>query len=172
MRLKTTTVYVTHDQIEAMTMADRIVVMHDGVIEQIGSPLELYDRPANLIVAGFIGTPAMNLLTGKLDGNTFVATDGTKITLGTVPGNSSGRAVTLGVRPEHFSIDPNGLPAEILTVEPTGSETQVVARFAGQEIMGAFRERITAQPGEKIRITPMPGAAHLFDTESGQRIAA
>ena len=78
MRLKTTTVYVTHDQIEAMTMADRIVVMHDGVIEQIGSPLELYDRPANLFVAGFIGSPAMNLISGKMDGSTFVADDGTR----------------------------------------------------------------------------------------------
>jgi multiple sugar transport system ATP-binding protein len=78
----------------------------------------------------------------------------------------------MGVRPEHFSLDPNGLPAEILTVEPTGSETQVVARFAGQEIMGAFRERITAQPGETLRIRPQPGAVHLFDTQSGQRIAA
>jgi multiple sugar transport system ATP-binding protein len=172
MRLKTTTVYVTHDQIEAMTMADRIVVMHDGVIEQIGSPLELYDSPANLFVAGFIGSPAMNLLSGKIDGNTFVAADGTKVALSSAPGNSSGRSVTLGVRPEHFSIDPNGLPAEILTVEPTGSETQVVARYAGEEIMGAFRERITAQPGEKIKIRPDGASVHLFDTESGKRIAA
>ena len=172
MRLGTTTVYVTHDQIEAMTMADRIVVMHDGIIEQIGSPLELYDRPANLFVAGFIGSPAMNMITGKMDGNTFVAGDGTRVDLAKAPANSADRPVTLGVRPEHFHLDPNGLPAEILTVEPTGSETQVVARFAGQEIMGAFRERITAQPGETLRIRPEPGAVHLFDTQSGQRIAA
>jgi len=172
MRLKTTTVYVTHDQIEAMTMADRIVVMHDGVIEQIGTPLELYDRPANLFVAGFIGSPAMNLLAGKMDGQTFVAEDGTKILLSRVMGAATGRPVTLGVRPEHFTIDPNGLPAEILTVEPTGSETQVVARFAGQEIMGAFRERITAQPGETLKITPIETSTHLFDSQTGQRIAA
>jgi len=172
MRLKTTTVYVTHDQIEAMTMADRIVVMHDGVIEQIGTPLELYDRPANLFVAGFIGSPAMNMLGGKMDGQTFIAEDGTRIALGNAPSNSVGRPVTLGVRPEHFHLDPNGPPAEILTVEPTGSETQVVAKFAGQEIMGAFRERITAQPGETLKITPIGGNTHLFDTQSGARIAA
>ena len=153
-------------------MADRIVVMHDGVIEQIGTPLELYDRPANLFVAGFIGSPAMNLLAGKMDGQTFVAEDGTKILLSRVMGAATGRPVTLGVRPEHFTIDPNGLPAEILTVEPTGSETQVVARFAGQEIMGAFRERITAQPGETLKITPIETSTHLFDSQTGQRIAA
>jgi multiple sugar transport system ATP-binding protein len=172
MRLGTTTVYVTHDQIEAMTMADRIVVMHDGIIEQIGSPLELYDRPANLFVAGFIGSPAMNMIVGKMEGNTFVADEGTRVDLSSAPANSAGRPVTLGVRPEHFHLDPNGLPAEILTVEPTGSETQVVARFAGQEIMGAFRERITAQPGETLRIRPESSAVHLFDTQTGQRIAA
>ena len=170
-RLETTTVYVTHDQIEAMTMADRIVVMHDGVIEQIGTPLELYDRPANLFVAGFIGSPAMNMIAGKMDGNSFIATDGTRIELPRNAGTSVGRPVTLGVRPEHLHLDPTGLPVEILTVEPTGSETQVVAKFAGQEIMGAFRERITARPGETINVRPEPSAVHLFDTESGQRIA-
>ncbi|MEQ1771547.1 MAG: sn-glycerol-3-phosphate ABC transporter ATP-binding protein UgpC [Devosia sp.] len=172
-RLKTTTVYVTHDQIEAMTMADRIVVMHDGVIEQIGSPLELYDRPANLFVAGFIGSPAMNMLPGKLDGDTFVAADGARIPLGrAAPSGAAGKAITLGVRPEHFALDPAGVPAEVVTVEPTGSETQVVARFAGQEIMGAFRERITTQPGQQLRITPQSSAVHLFDTETGQRLSA
>jgi multiple sugar transport system ATP-binding protein len=171
-RLKTTTVYVTHDQIEAMTMADRIVVMHDGIIEQIGTPLELYDRPANLFVATFIGSPAMNLVNGKMEGQDFIASDGTRISLGRGAGSSEGRPITLGVRPEHFHLDPNGVDAEILTVEPTGSETQVVARFAGGEIMGAFRERITAQPGEKIKIRPDSSTVHLFDTESGKRIAA
>ena len=171
-RLKTTTVYVTHDQIEAMTMADRIVVMHDGIIEQIGTPLELYDRPANLFVATFIGSPAMNLVNGKMEGQDFIASDGTRISLGRGAGSSEGRPITLGVRPEHFHLDPNGVDAEILTVEPTGSETQVVARFAGGEIMGAFRERITAQPGEKIKIRPDSSTVHLFDTESGKRLVA
>ncbi|HVX73183.1 MAG TPA: sn-glycerol-3-phosphate ABC transporter ATP-binding protein UgpC [Devosia sp.] len=172
MRLGTTTVYVTHDQIEAMTMADRIVVMHDGIIEQIGSPLELYDRPANLFVAGFIGSPAMNMIAGKMEGNTFVAGDGTRVELSNPPAGAAGKAVTLGVRPEHLHLDPAGLPAEILTVEPTGSETQVVARFAGQEIMGAFRERVTARPGETIRIRPDASAVHLFDSQTGARLSA
>jgi multiple sugar transport system ATP-binding protein len=172
LRLKTTTVYVTHDQIEAMTMADRIVVMHAGVIEQIGMPLELYDRPANLFVAGFIGSPAMNMIKGKIDGHSFVADDGTKIPLGMVPSNSAGRSVTLGVRPEHFRLDPDGVDAEVLTVEPTGAETQVVARFAGNEIMGAFRERIATQPGQMLKIRPEGNSVHLFDADSGSRIAA
>jgi multiple sugar transport system ATP-binding protein len=171
-RLKTTTVYVTHDQIEAMTMADRIVVMHDGVIEQIGTPLELYDRPANLFVAGFIGSPAMNMIKGTMDGNTFISENGTRVELSRGAGTSVGRPITMGVRPEHFHLDPNGVDAEVLTVEPTGSETQVVAKFAGQEIMGAFRERITTQPGQMLKIRPESGAVHLFDTESGKRIAA
>ncbi len=171
-RLKTTTVYVTHDQVEALTMADRIVVLRNGVVEQIGTPLELYDRPANLFVAGFIGSPAMNMIKGKIDGDSFVADDGTKIPLGKVPGNSAGRSVTLGVRPEHFSLDPNGVDAEVLTVEPTGSETQVVARFAGNEITGAFRERITTQPGQMLKIRPEGNSVHLFDADSGRRIAA
>jgi multiple sugar transport system ATP-binding protein len=163
---------VTHDQIEAMTMADRIVVMHDGVIEQIGTPLELYDRPANLFVAGFIGSPSMNMIKGTIDGDSFVADDGTRIPLDMVPGNSAGRSVTLGVRPEHFSLDPDGVDAEVLTVEPTGAETLVVARFAGNEIMGAFRERITTQPGQMLKIRPEGNSVHLFDADSGRRIAA
>ena len=114
----------------------------------------------------------MNMIKGKIDGGSFVADDGTRIPLGMVPGNSAGRSVTLGVRPEHFSLDPNGVDAEVLTVEPTGSETQVVARFAGNEIIGAFRERITTQPGQMLKIRPEGNSVHLFDAESGRRIAA
>src|SRR5690606_20499925 len=106
------------------------------------------------------------------DGNTFVSNDGTRVELSRGAGSSSGRPITMGVRPEHFHLDPNGVEAEVLTVEPTGSETQVVAKFAGQEIMGAFRERITTQPGQTLKIRPETGAVHLFDTESGKRIAA
>jgi len=170
-RLKTTTIYVTHDQIEAMTMADRIVVMNDGVIEQVGTPLELYDFPRNLFVAGFIGSPAMNMMVGTAGADGFIAGDGTQIAL---PGTSAaynGNAVTLGIRPEHFRLDPQGLQAEIITVEPTGSETQVTMRLAGQDTVGVFRERITEKPGEALRVSVEPGRAHLFDAESGQRIA-
>ena len=100
-RLKTTTVYVTHDQIEAMTMADKIVVMHDGIVEQIGAPLELYDRPVNLFVAGFIGSPSMNVLEGRIEGGSF-AVGNLLLPLGNAPAAPAGRPVYYGIRPEHF----------------------------------------------------------------------
>ncbi|MDB5552611.1 MAG: sugar transporter ATP-binding protein [Rhizobium sp.] len=169
-RLKTTTVYVTHDQIEAMTMADRIVVMHDGAVEQIGTPLELYDRPANLFVAGFIGSPAMNMLTGRLTQDAFTTADGTRIDLALEPDVASPRDVILGIRPEHFVLSGVGLPGEILAVEPTGAESQVVLRVAGSEVMIALRERIAALPGDTLAIAPLPGHLHLFDAATGLRI--
>jgi multiple sugar transport system ATP-binding protein len=170
-RLKTTTVYVTHDQIEAMTMADRIVVMHDGHVEQIGTPLELYDRPANLFVAGFIGSPAMNMVRGTLSAGAFTATDGTRIDLGPSAGSgTSSREVVLGIRPEHFVLSADGYKAEILAVEPTGAETQVLTRFAGGLVMIALRERVSALPGESLTISPVIESLHLFDAATGLRI--
>src|ERR1043165_2808874 len=124
-RLKTTTVYVTHDQIEAMTMADKIVVMHDGIVEQIGTPLELYDKPDNQFVAGVIGSPGMNFLRGKgaPTGAARVAgPDGARAPLAAVPANSEGRPAVYGIRPEPFAIADDGAEAEILVVEPTRSE--------------------------------------------------
>ncbi len=141
-RLKTTTVYVTHDQIEAMTMADKIVVMHDGVIEQMGAPLDLYDRPANQFVAGFIGSPAMNFLDGKVstNGSLYVQTSGgDKLPLKNIPQGSNGREVVYGIRPEHFELGEGGLAAEVVVVEPTGSETQIVARIGNQEVIANAR---------------------------------
>jgi multiple sugar transport system ATP-binding protein len=173
-RLKTTTVYVTHDQIEAMTMADKIVVMHDGIVEQMGAPLDLYDRPANLFVAGFIGSPAMNFLRGKIvaDGQPrFVADGGLSLPVRDVPQGSDGRPVVYGIRPEHFVIDPDkGIPAEVVVVEPTGSETQVFAKLGGQDIVGVFRERVTVGPGDTVPLAPDPALVHLFDQETGIRI--
>ncbi|MBU1175887.1 MAG: sn-glycerol-3-phosphate ABC transporter ATP-binding protein UgpC [Alphaproteobacteria bacterium] len=172
-RLKTTTVYVTHDQIEAMTMADRIVVMNAGRIEQIGSPLELYDTPANLFVAGFIGSPAMNLLTGVLEADAFVADGGTRIALGSAGARgAAGRKAVLGIRSEHFALAPEGggLQARILTIEPTGSETQVVLTLAGRDIVAGFRERIAARPGDLLSIQPQAESFHLFDAETGARL--
>jgi multiple sugar transport system ATP-binding protein len=171
-RLKTTTVYVTHDQIEAMTMADRIVVMHDGIVEQAGTPLELYDRPANLFVAQFIGSPSMNVLGGRVQGGQFTAGDGTKMPLPAGITVADGTQVNLGIRPEHFSLDPNGIPAEIVTVEPTGAETQVMMRFAGHEVVGVFRERISAQPGETLMVSADQPRVHVFDSQTGRRIGA
>jgi multiple sugar transport system ATP-binding protein len=169
-RLKTTTVYVTHDQIEAMTMADKIVVMHDGIVEQIGAPLELYDRPVNLFVAGFIGSPAMNVLEGRLEGGDFVLGD-LRLPVAAAPAASSGRPVHYGIRPEHFRLTgAGGLPIEVIVIEPTGSETQVVATLGGKEITCVFRERIAARPGETIHVVPDPALVHLFDKETGRRL--
>jgi multiple sugar transport system ATP-binding protein len=164
-RLKTTTIYVTHDQIEAMTMADKIVVMRDGVIEQIGSPLDLYDRPSNLFVAGFIGSPSMNFLKGEVTAQGFRLIDGTVLPIG----RSAPDAVTYGIRPEHMQPDDNGLPLDISVVEPTGSETQVLGHIGGQAINCVFRERITERAGATIKVSPNMSMAHLFDN-SGVRI--
>src|SRR5436305_1857049 len=174
-RLKTTTIYVTHDQIEAMTLADRIVVMHDGLVEQIGAPLELYDRPQNLFVAGFIGSPAMNFLNGKIhaDGRLeFEGANGERLPLLTAPNGSDGHPAVYGIRPEHFTIADDGAEAEIVVVEPTGSELQVAAKVGVDEIVAVFRERHNFKPGDKIRLNADPRLAHLFDTPSGERLTA
>jgi multiple sugar transport system ATP-binding protein len=168
-RLKTTTVYVTHDQIEAMTMADKIVVMHDGIVEQIGAPLELYDKPANLFVAGFIGSPAMNFLKGKAQGGKFVSDSGITLPLNGHAA-SDGKAVTYGMRPEHLKLNPDGAPAEVIVIEPMGSETQVVAKMGGQDIVCVLRERVDLKPGQMIKLAPDPKLSHLFDNESGKRL--
>ena len=159
-RLKTTTVYVTHDQIEAMTMADKIVVMHDGIVEQIGTPLDLYDKPDNLFVAGFIGSPAMNFLKGKVtrERHGRVRGAGRRASCRSAPRrpNSDGRPAVYGIRPEHFTIADDGAEAEIVVVEPTGSETQVFAKLGGEEIVAVFRERHKFEPGDKVRLKPDP----------------
>jgi multiple sugar transport system ATP-binding protein len=169
-RLKTTTVYVTHDQIEAMTMADKIVVMHDGIVEQIGEPLELYDRPANLFVAGFIGSPAMNFFKGRIEDGGFAAEGGVKLPLANGARAASGTRATYGVRPEHLHVAEDGVPAKVIVVEPTGSETQVFAECGGQEIVCVLRERIDAEPGAMLRLRPDPKLVHLFDEAGGKRI--
>jgi multiple sugar transport system ATP-binding protein len=172
-RLKTTTVYVTHDQVEAMTMADRIVVMNEGVVEQAGSPLELYDRPANIFVAGFIGSPAMNLIKGKIKLNgapSFVTDSGVSLPLAAAPNGSDGRQAIYGIRPEHFALGGKDVAAEVSVVEPTGSETQVFAKLGSDKVVGVFRERVAARPGEMLPMTPNAATVHLFDVESGKRL--
>jgi len=169
-RLKTTSVYVTHDQIEAMTMADQIVVMHDGRVEQTGSPLALYDRPANRFVAGFIGSPAMNFIDGTLKDGALVAANGARLPVASAQAANDGRAVVYGIRPEHLDIADDGFEAEVVVIEPTGSETQLFARLGQQEIVAVFRERHEFSPGQKIRLKPRAPVAHLFDASSGQRI--
>ena len=176
-RLRTTSIYVTHDQIEAMTMADQIVVMHDGRIEQIGSPLDLYDHPANRFVAGFIGSPAMNFIAGTVRGGDvphLEAADGARLPLPSATRATDGMAVVYGIRPEHLDMADNdditGFAAEVVVVEPTGSETQVFVRLGAQEIVAVFRERHEFKPGQKVRLRPRGPLAHLFDPASGQRI--
>jgi len=174
-RLETTTVYVTHDQIEAMTMADKIVVMHDGRVEQIGAPLDLYDRPDNVFVAGFIGSPAMNFVRGSVrlnGGAEFLGQTGVRLPLAAAPAGSDGRPVIYGVRPEHFVLADDGAEAEIHVVEPTGSELQVVAKLGGQEITAVFRERHQFKPGQTIRLRPDARLVHLFDEATGERLNA
>jgi len=172
-RLKTTTVYVTHDQIEAMTMADKIVVMHDGIVEQIGSPLDLYDNPANLFVAGFIGSPAMNMFTGRLDPNSpnsFIATDGTVLPITRPPSGATGRNLVYGLRPEYIALDPTGFPAVVAVIEPMGYETQLIVRFGGTDVTCIFRERVQAKPGETIHLSIDADHVHLFDAGTGARL--
>jgi len=174
-QLRTTTVYVTHDQIEAMTMADKIVVLHDGLVEQIGTPLELYDRPQNLFVAGFIGSPAMNFLSGSIHVNgtaEFEGPGGARFPLAAAPTGSDGRSAIYGVRPEHFTIADDGAEAIVQVVEPTGPEIQVIAKLGDADITAAFRERHPLKPGDSIRLKPDPRLVHLFDQTSGQRLIA
>jgi multiple sugar transport system ATP-binding protein len=176
-RLKTTTVYVTHDQVEAMTMADRIVVMHDGKVEQIGTPLDLYDHPGNLFVAQFIGSPAMNIIEGSVrqsNGARYVeAAGGLKWPLGAAAA-SEGQAVSYGVRPEHLGLTKpaDGVPAEIIVVEPTGAETELLVQVGAAQVTLVTHGRPQVNPGDRIGLAIEPGAVHLFDQKSGERIGA
>jgi multiple sugar transport system ATP-binding protein len=168
-RLKTTSVYVTHDQIEAMTMADRIVVMNHGRVEQTGSPLDLYDNPANLFVAGFIGSPAMNFIPGRVDRGAVTAAGGISLPLPPAARVEANREVVVGVRPEHLAVSDAGVPAEVVVVEPTGADTQIFCTLAGVEVTAVVRERHDFRPGETIRLAPQK--TFLFDPASGERLA-
>ncbi|WP_306119213.1 MULTISPECIES: sn-glycerol-3-phosphate ABC transporter ATP-binding protein UgpC [unclassified Roseitalea] len=173
-KLKTTIVYVTHDQIEAMTMADRIVVMNGGRIEQTGAPLELYDRPANRFVAGFIGSPAMGFLSGRYvtGGNGPAVHIGDQAVLPVAPvAAADGTPVTVGLRPENFRRDADGpLAMTVEVVEPTGPEIHVFGHIAGTEIRAVFRDRDIPEPGETLHLGVDPALVHVFDDGSGQRL--
>jgi len=176
-RLKTTSIYVTHDQIEAMTMGDKIVVMRDGYIEQTGSPLDLYDHPANQFVAGFIGSPAMNFLPGKLKRNGAAASielnDGTRLDAPARSGGVDGQTVILGTRPEHLTLAASGgIAAKVVVMEPTGMDTFIACRHEGVDLAAVFRERHDFAPGSTIHLLPDLQRAHLFDAGSGQRLSA
>ncbi len=173
-RLGTTTVYVTHDQIEAMTMADRIVVMSAGDIEQIGTPLQLYDSPANRFVAGFIGSPAMNFLPCRVQNGKLRTAEGTVLPVDIPANTDEGRAIVIGIRPEHFVItdadDPSAIPTDVLTVEPTGVETHLVTRMAGEEVLASFRDRLDVAAGTRIGLRPILDRVHAFDETTGARL--
>jgi len=175
-RLKTTSIYVTHDQIEAMTMADKIVVMKDGLVEQTGDPLTLYDSPANTFVAGFIGSPAMNIVPGiarsRGGGSVVEFSDGVTLPAPRGARATDGQEVLYGMRPEHCSLSDQGLPADVVVIEPTGADTQLYCRFNGQEITSLVRDRVTCRPGDAVRLAPDPGRVHLFDRASGKSLAA
>jgi multiple sugar transport system ATP-binding protein len=176
-RLKTTSIYVTHDQIEAMTMGDQIVVMRDGHIEQTGNPLELYDHPANLFVAGFIGSPAMNFLPGTLRRNASAVEvefkDGTRVRAPDTAAGNDGQSVVFGTRPEHLVLtNGGGIAAQVATVEPTGADTFVSCRHHSADLSVVFRERHQFSPGSTIHLQPDLAHAHLFDAGSGRRLVA
>ena len=165
-RLKTTTVYVTHDQVEAMTMADRIVVMRDGVIEQVGTPLELYDRPRNSFVAGFIGSPAMNFLPGTVANGRFTGPGG-------IAADAAGirdGEVLCGVRPTRLLVAEGGTTAEVKVIEPTGEETQVIARLGTDDLTLLSNQRLALRPGDRIGVAIAQDSAHYFDPASGLRL--
>ncbi len=173
--LKSTIIYVTHDQIEAMTMADRIVVMNGGRIEQVGTPLELYDRPANRFVASFLGSPAMSMLPAsikKKNGKCWAQISTGELVPISRTGEAEGSTVSLGIRPEHFVIANGnaGLPFVVGVVEPTGAETHLVGKVGDTEVRCVFRERIEAKPGTTLKLAVDASKVHIFDNEAGWRI--
>ena len=179
-KLEATTIYVTHDQVEAMTMADKIMVMRNGVIQQVGSPAEVFDQPANLFVADFIGTPSINLLEGKI-----AAENGRQIFRGhnfvlPMPPESdfeTGREIVYGLRPQHIKVltddsetHPYTVEAELLLSETTGTETQFSFDLGGQKFIVANQGRFEIPPGTKCRLKVDIEQAHFFDRESQQRM--
>ncbi|MGB5557186.1 MAG: sn-glycerol-3-phosphate ABC transporter ATP-binding protein UgpC [Paracoccaceae bacterium] len=173
-RLSTTTVYVTHDQIEAMTMADKIVVMQNGYIEQIGSPLDVYDHPANIFVASFIGSPAMNMLDTvvRRDGaSVWADVEGARIDLPAKSDLKDGHKIVLGIRPEHLVLSDKGMSGKVLVIEPTGSEIHVVVRMTDKDVTSIFRTRHQFKPGQAISLAPEGDNIHIFDRETGKRLS-
>ncbi|KAA1184472.1 sn-glycerol-3-phosphate ABC transporter ATP-binding protein UgpC [Rhizobium tropici] len=171
-RVGTTTIYVTHDQVEAMTMADKIVVLHGGIIEQVGAPLDLYDHPANLFVAGFIGSPSMNFIDGRIEEGVFRSGKGLILPLPEdfPAAEHGGRPLVYGIRPEHIRAAAGGLSARVGIVEGTGSEIYAKLDCGGEEISCLFRERLNIRFGDKIDIAIDPASIHLFDKASGKRL--
>ncbi len=168
-RLGTTTVFVTHDQVEAMTMSSQIVVLREGRVEQVGAPLELYDSPANVFVAGFIGSPSMNFLPGTIDRGQLQLEDGQRLP---VEGAPEGARVICGIRPEHFQVSEGatGLRGVVTVVEPTGDDTLVSAVCASVPVTIVTRDRRPVEPDDVLHLAPAPGRLHLFSPDTGRAI--
>jgi multiple sugar transport system ATP-binding protein len=164
--LQVTTIYVTHDQIEAMTLADRVVVMKSGVVQQMGTPTEIYDRPANTFVASFIGNPAMNLLEGQIRGQVF---DGENVRIAGFPAPDG--PVTLGFRAEDASLGASGeIVAPAYTTELLGDATMITVRAGGALVAVKAHKEVRAQIGEMVSLQVPPTICHLFDAATGQRL--
>ncbi len=178
-----TTVYVTHDQVEAMTLASRIAILNKGVLQQFGEPQTIYDRPANMFVAGFMGSPAMNFLRGKITGKgaarkivlAEATADEVSLKLPTPVTTHEGKDIVVGIRPEHFTTasdkSANTLKATVTLVEPTGSETHVAARFGTTEITAKFFPNTAPKLGEKVRLAVDMNRICLFDADTEMALA-
>jgi multiple sugar transport system ATP-binding protein len=167
-----TTVYVTHDQAEAMTLGHRVAVLHQGRLQQVGAPRELYERPVNTFVAGFIGSPAMNLCTVPLGMNGAVSFGGAKVR---VPAGQDGRpAIVLGLRPESLELAADGLSARVEVVEEVGADAYVfcVGEVGGKTTKLVARTEAQRAPerGDRVTLRPKGDEAHFFDPESGERL--
>jgi multiple sugar transport system ATP-binding protein len=172
--LKTTAIYVTHDQVEAMTMANRIVVMHDGVVQQVGPPLELYDHPVNIFVAGFIGSPTMNFLAGAIvhdAGPKVRLAGGTLIDIPSSVPAAEGTEVMAGMRPEHLHFAADGIAGKVAVVEPLGMSTQVTIDALGERLTLMAMDRPRIAPGDPVKLSIEPSDVHVFDRAAGRRIA-
>jgi len=173
-RLRTTSLYVTHDQVEAMTLAQRMIVMNAGRAEQVGTPDDVYSRPATTFVASFIGSPPMNLFEGHLDpdGLTFATRDGVKLALPMSMGSLAGRELILGVRPEHLLLGGGNLPMQVETVEMLGAEHLIHGVVAGHDIIVRTGPRDNPPPGATLQLGFKPDAVHWFDAATGARVEA
>ena len=173
-RLSTTSLYVTHDQVEAMTLAQRMIVMNAGRAEQVGTPDDVYSRPATTFVASFIGSPPMNLFTGRLesDGVSFVARDGVKLTLPLSHPSLAGRSLILGVRPEHLLLGGGTLPMQVETVEMLGAEHLIHGIVAGHAVIVRTGPLDNPAIGSTVQVGFKPDAVHWFDADTGVRVGS
>jgi multiple sugar transport system ATP-binding protein len=172
-RLGATSIYVTHDQVEAMTMADRIVVMSNGNVEQIGAPLDVYDNPTNTFVAGFIGSPAVNLIDGTVrranDKAVVETSDGMQLPIRSDVALEDGQRVIYGIRPEHIALGDGGFTGNVELIEPTGAETLIFSNVGGIELCARSMERCSVKRGESVGFAPRLDQVLLFDAHTGAR---